>query len=166
MVGHILSCELALGLVARLRSRYLVLSTRVAATSQRYDDRIAGNDKAFAELLLWKRELSSLPPRPFTRHRRPLDYVLVSDASDHALGALVRRSPGTIAVGYEFDRRLLWHEETWSSCLREMTGYYHAFVCLSRRVDLRGTAVEIVGDHQACEIILAGVSAPTRTATS
>lgn len=155
VVGHILSCELALGLVARLRSRYLILSTRAAATSQRYDDRIAGNDKALAELLLWKRELSSLPPQPFTRHRRPLDYVLVSDASDHALGALVRRSPGTIAAGYEFYRRLLWHEEAWSSCLREMTGYYHAFVCLSRRVDLRGTAVEIVGDHQACEIIFA-----------
>ena len=65
VVGHILSCELALGLIARLRSRYLILSTRAAATAQRYNDRIVGSDKALAELLLWKHDLRSMPPQPF-----------------------------------------------------------------------------------------------------
>ena len=155
VVGHILSCELALGLIARLRSRYLILSTRAAATAQRYNDRIVGSAKAFAELLLWKHDLRSMPPQPFVRHRRPISYVLASDASDHALGALVRQSPGTLPIGYKFYRRLEPHERTWSSCLREMTGYAHGFAGLSRRVDLRDTGVEILGDHQACEVIFA-----------
>ena len=155
VVGHILSCELALGLIARLRSRYLILSTRAAATAQRYNDRIVGSDKALAELLLWKHDLRSMPPQPFIRHRRPISYVLASDASDHALGALIRQSPGTLPTGYKFYRRLEPHERTWSSCLREMTGYAHGFACLSRRVDLRDSGVEILGNHQACEVIFA-----------
>ena len=96
-----------------------------------------------------------MPPQPFVRHRRPISYVLASDASDHVLGALIRQSPGTLPIGYKFYRRLEFHERTWSGCLREMTGYAHGFACLSRRVDLRDTGVEILGDHQACEGIFA-----------
>ena len=145
----------AISYPARLRSRYLILFTRAAATAQRYNDRIVGTEKAFAELLLWKHDLRSMPPQAFVRHRRPISYVLASDASDHALRALIRQSSGTLLIGYKFYRRLELHERTWSSCLREMTGYDHGFPCLSHPVDLRDTGVEILGDHLACEVIFA-----------
>ena len=88
-----------------------------------------------------------MPPQPFVRHRRPISYVLASDASDHTLGTLIYQSHGTLPIGYKFYRRFELHERTWSSCLRDMTGYAHSFACLSRRVDLRDTGVEVLGRH-------------------
>ena len=50
-------------------------------------------------------------------------------------------------------RRLLPHEATWSSALRELVGYCDALLTLCKKRDVNGTVAEIVGDSLCCHYI-------------
>ena len=155
LVGQILSLQLSLGLVCRLRSRYLLLAVRDAARAQNYNAVVPIRGRALDELHLWAGSLTHLPEEPMYTHMRRADYVLECDASDHALGAIVVSAPQSSFVGACFHRRLRDDEAQWGSLLREMTGYRDAVLTLARRAHLRGTMVEIVGDAQSAGYVFA-----------
>ena len=93
LVGQILPLQLSLGLVCRLRSRYLLLAVRDAAQAQNYNTVVPLLGRALDELHLWAGSLTHLPEEPMYKHMRRADYVLECDASDHALGAIVVPAP-------------------------------------------------------------------------
>ena len=155
LVGQILSLQLSLGLVCRLRSRYLLLAVRDAARAQNYNAVVPIRGRALDELHLWADSLTHLPDEPMYTHMRRAHYVLECDASDHALGAIVVSAPQSSFVGACFHRRLRDDEAQWGSLLREMTGYRDAVLTLARRAHLRGTMVEIVGDAQSAGYVFA-----------
>ena len=145
LIGQIISLELALGIVCRIRSRYLLLTVAAAARSGNYYLMVTIRDRALSELRLWAGSLSHIPERPMRASLRPPDVVIESDASDHAPGAIITECFDPALVGKHIWRRLLPREVAWGSALREMTGYNHATEVLSRLIDLRGKAVLIVG---------------------
>ena len=153
LAGQVMSMQLALGLTCRLRSRYLLHSVRDAARRNDYRGHTCLCQRAAAEAQLFAYELDSLEAQPMHKHRRVADYVLHCDASDHALAAIVIKAPDGEDVRTPFYRRLGHHEATWSSSLRELTGYRDAYFTLSGRHDLRGRVVEIVGDSLCCHYI-------------
>jgi len=94
---------------------------------------------------------------PHDEYLRPVTFRLHCDASDSAVaGILVERPEGTFPRA-KFWRKLTASESKWSSCLREMTGYMHSLASLVRAQpdELRGGAVEMVGDHKAAVYIFA-----------
>ena len=153
LAGQVMSMQLALGLVCRLRSRYLLHSVRDAARRNDYRGSTRLCQRAANEAQLFAFELDSLEAQPMHKHLRVADYVLHCDASDHALAAIVVKAPDGEEVRTPFYRRLGHHEATWSSSLRELTGYRDAYFTLSGRHDLRGRVVEIVGDSLCCHYI-------------
>jgi len=155
LIGQIISLELALGIACRIRSRYLLLTIAAAARSGNYNLMVTIRDRALSELRLWAGSLSHIPERPMHASLRPPDVVIESDASDHALGAIITECFDPTLVGKHIWRRLLPREMAWGSTLREMTGYDHATEVLSRLVDLRGKVVLIVGDAQSARFVFA-----------
>ena len=155
LVGQVISLQLALGLVCRLRSRYLLLAVRDAARAQDYNRVVTLAGRALEEVALWACSLEDMREQPMHKHLRRADFVLECDASDHALGAIVVKAPDGEFVGMRFHRRLHEHEQQWGSLLREMTGYRDAIATLARRADLQGTVVEIVGDAQSAQYVFA-----------
>ena len=158
VIGQIQSMHLALGITCRIRSRYLNLFVKLALLAGRtYDGTMAVTDRALAELHLWERDAATAGRRPMHEYLRAPDYVLHCDASDSALAGIVVQAPEGAARGSRFWRRLSARESAWSSCLREMTGYRHSLAALVRERGerLRGTVVEIVGDHRAAVFIFA-----------
>ena len=83
--NHEPATTVALGLVCRLRSRYLLHSVRDAARANDYRVYTTLNARAAAEAELFARQLDSLKAQPMHKHMRRADYVLHCDASDHAL---------------------------------------------------------------------------------
>jgi hypothetical protein len=147
LIGQIISLELALGIVCRIRSRY----------------------RALNELRLWAGSLNHIPERPMRASIRRADVVIESDASDHALGVIITECFDPSLVGKHIWRRLLPHEVAWGSTLREMTGYNHATEVLSRLINLRDKVVLIVGDAQSAKYVFAREAArwwTTRRASS
>jgi len=157
VVGQILSMQLALGLVCRLRSRYLLLAVRRAAIEGNYNLIVAVHGRALDELELWREQATTLAASPMHVHLRRPDFVLECDASDHALGAIIVKAPnGQQHVGgAKFYRRLRPHEARWGSLLRELTGYRDALRTLSRRTKLEGLCVSVVGDALSATYIFA-----------
>ena len=102
VVGHILSCELALGSCAAPES---LSNPTNSSHSSAYNDRIVGSDKALAELFLWKNDLRSMPPQLFVRHRRPSTTFSPPTPQTTRSGRSFP-SPGTLPTGYKFYRRL------------------------------------------------------------
>ena len=153
LAGQIMSLQLALGLVCRLRSRYLLHSVRDAARTNDYRGYTTLNARAAAEAELFAHQLDSLEAQPMHKHMRRADYVLHCDASDHALAAIVTVAPAEKDVRAQFYRRLLPHEEIWSSALRELVGYRNALLTLCKSRDMHGKVVEIVGDSLCCHYI-------------
>jgi hypothetical protein len=149
--------QLALGLVCRLRSRYLMLAVRAAAVASNYNIFVEVSGRALDELELWRDQASSMTEAPMHVHRRRPDYVLKCDASDHALGAIVVKAPGARQrmVGAQFHRRLRADETAWGSLLRELTGYRDAIRTLGRRSPLAGSVVSVVGDAKSATYIFA-----------
>ena len=88
-----ISLQLALGLVCRLRSRYLLLVVRDAARAQDYNRIAWVMGRALEELKLWAGSLEDMPEQPMLKHLRRADFVLECDATDHALGAFVVKAP-------------------------------------------------------------------------
>ena len=157
VVGQVLSMQLALGLVCRLRSRYLMLTVRAAAVAGDYNMMVTVAGRALDELTLWREQASTLEPAPMRAHRKRPDYVLECDASDHALGAIVVKAPGIRQrmVGAQFYRRLRANEVLWGSLLRELTGYRDAIRTLARRTELKKSTVSVVGDAKSATYIFA-----------
>ena len=168
LIGQILSMRLALGLVCRLRSRYLMLAVKPAAISGKYNKNTVVAGRALDELLLWNEDVTSLAASPMQPHLRPVDYVMEADASDHALGAIVVKTPVERADlnGLKIYRRLLPHEALWGSLLREMTGYRDAVHTLAQTAPLAGTVVEVVGDAQSATFIFANGGSQVQDAST
>jgi len=150
LVGQIWSMQLALGLVCRLRARYLMRCVREAQRDGDYGRAVVVDGKARSEVELFAGSLAHVPRRPLHPHLRRPDLVLESDASGRGAGARA----------FTFDRQ--WssdhihrffgeRERGFSSTLREMLGYAHAFVVLAQLYPerLRSCLVEIVGDSAA-----------------
>ena len=155
LIGQIVSLELALGIICRIRSRYLLLTVAAAARVGNYSLIVSIRDRALSELRLWAGSLSHIPERPMRASLRPPDVVIESDASDHALGAIVTECFDPSLVNKRIWRRLLPNEVAWGSTLREMTGYNHATEVLSRLTNLRGKVILIVGDAQSARFVFA-----------
>ena len=109
-VGQILSMQLALGLVCRLRSRHLLFWVRDAA--RRGDDSglMALNARAADEASLFAGQVDTLVDQPMHKHLWKADYVLHCDASDNALATIIVSAPTQEDVRAPFYRRLLPHE--------------------------------------------------------
>jgi len=158
LTGQIWSMQPALGLICRLRCRYLTLCMLPAARAQQYGMVVHLVDRAREETTLWARSLRQLPRMPLQTHLRRADVVLECDASATAVAAIVVKiSEGMVAEGSEIHRELSWRERHWSSCLREMVGYAHAVKALLHRhgAKLRGKCMEIVGDSKAASCVFA-----------
>ena len=154
--GQIQSMQLAYGIKCRTRSRYLLLAVRLAlAGSPDYDAFVAPGARALEELALWGADIDTSARQPMHVHLRRPDFIIECDASDSALAGIVVRAPEGALVGGQFWRRLGATEATWSSCLREMTGYEFCFATLAGTNDLRDADAEIVGDHRAAAFIFA-----------
>ena len=153
VVGQVISLQLSLGLVCRLRTRHLIHAVREAARANNYSTKVELGERAAAELAHWQGDLNGMPATPMHAHRREADVKVHCDASDHALAAIVVRSPSDTFTGAKFYRRLRDHEAAWSSALRELTGYHDAVLTLAKRGGMKGLLVEIVGDSQACKYI-------------
>ena len=85
--------QLALGLVCRLRSRYLMHAVAEAAGPEDYDRTVKIAGRAWEELLHWVDELDELPESFMHEHLRVADCVLHFDASNHALVVIVVQAP-------------------------------------------------------------------------
>jgi hypothetical protein len=153
LAGQVISLQLALGLVCRLRSRYLLHSVRDAARTGDYSGFTVLSERAAEEAELFGYQLDTFRDQPMHKHKRKADYVMHCDASDHALAAIVIKAPDEEDVRRPFYRRLQPHEAAWSSVLRELTGYRDAYLTLRRRRDMSGMVVEIVGDSLCCQFI-------------
>jgi len=112
LAGQIISMQLALGLVCRLRSRYLLHSVRDAARANDNRGYTMLNARAAAEAKLFAHQLDSLEAQPMHKHMRRAEYVLHCDASDHALAAIITVATSEEDVRAHFYRRLLPHELT------------------------------------------------------
>jgi len=156
LVGQIWSMQLALGLVCRLRARYLMRCVREAQRVGDYGRAVAVDGKAQNEVELFAGSLAHVPRRPLHPHLRWPDLVLESDASGRSAGARAftfDRQWSSEPIHRFFDER----ERGFSSTLREMLGYAHAFVVLARLYParLRSCLIEIVGDSAASARIFA-----------
>ena len=89
LVGQIISMQLALGLVCRLRSRYLLHSVREAARAGDYRGVTGLCSRAMDEVKLFATQVDALEEQPMHKHKRKADYVMHCDASDHALAAII-----------------------------------------------------------------------------
>ena len=151
LVGQIISIQLALGLVCRLRSRYLLHSVREAARAGDYRGVTGLCSRAMDEVKLFATQVDALEEQPMHKHKRKANYVMHCDASDHALAAIITEAPTEEDTRQPFYRRLWPHEATWSSVLRELTGYRDAYMTLRRRRNMSGMVVEVVGDSLCCQ---------------
>jgi hypothetical protein len=154
LAGQILSMQTALGLVCRVRSRYIANCIRPAARVQQYSMIVAVSERARHEIELWARDLRALPLMPLTPHLRCPDFRLDADASATATAALF----SNLSSGGEpelIHRELSEAERRKSSTLRELLGYAHAVRVIADRhgEQLRGQLVEVVGDSQAAAAI-------------
>ena len=122
LVGQVLSLQLSLGLVCRLRSRYLLLAIRDSARALNYNTAVFIVGRALVELRLWAGPLSHLPEEPMYTRMRRADYAHGCDASDHAPGPIVVTAPQGSFMGACFRRRLRDEEAQRGSLLREMMG--------------------------------------------
>jgi len=150
LAGQIWSMQPALGLVCRLRARYMMRCVRDAQRDLDYGRTVSVDDAAWAEVELFAGSLEHVPRRPLHLHLRRPDYVLESDASARGGGALAFSFDRSWASG-PIHRFFTARERTFSSTLREMLGYDHALAALAEREPerLRGRLVEIVGDSAA-----------------
>ena len=153
LVGQIISLQLALGLVGRVRSRYLLHSVRGTVRAGDYRGFTTLGERAADETALFAYQLNSFEDQPMHKHKRKADYVLHCDASDHALAAIIIKDPDEKDVQRPFYRRLHPQEVGWSSVLRELTGYHDAYLTLRRRRNMSGKVIEIVGDSLYCRCI-------------
>ena len=153
LAGQIISLQLALGLICRLRSRYLLDAIKEAARVGNYNLYVALKAKAVSEVKLFALGLDKLSDQPIHMYQRAPDFVLHCDASDSALAAIVISEPGAPDKQLMIRRRLDEHEVRWSSMLRELEGYRHSYATLRQRRNLGGTVVEIVGDSLCCHYI-------------
>ena len=159
LCGQVWSMQTALGLVCRLRSRYLTLCLLPAARRQHYGMLVRVEGRAREELQLWARRVHALPRMPLHTHLRRPDVVLECDASASALASIVLLVPSELSglEGMRIHRLLDARERRGSSCLREMLGYAHAVRTFASRHQgrLGGFVVEIVGDSKAASYVFA-----------
>jgi len=141
----------ALGLVCRLRCRYILLALLPAAHAQNYSMFVPAMERAVREIELWAGDLDHLERQPLQCLSRAPGVVLRCDASATAVAAITVSVDGGEVVGTGFIHRALgpWERRA-SSGLREMLGYAHAVKTLARCEGgrLRGKVVEVVGDSQ------------------
>jgi hypothetical protein len=109
LIGQIVSMP-ALGLICRLRSRYLMLAVRDAAGAGDYNMCVSITWRALDELAFWRDKLTTLREAPMYTHLRQPDFVLECGASDQALGAMLVSSPSGMeasVTAFKSHRRLL-----------------------------------------------------------
>jgi len=154
LAGQVMAMQSALGLVCRIRSRYVLHCVAPAAAAVNYGMLVGVPERARAEIELWANDLRDLPVMPLTPHTRVPEFRLEADASASAVAAILT----DLGSGTEIERihrELSEAERRKSSTLRELLGYANAVRVISRRHGgrLRGRLVEIVGDSQAAEAI-------------
>jgi hypothetical protein len=108
-VGQIISLQLALGLVCRWRSRYLLLSVRDAARAGDYRGFTMLHERAAEEVELFAYQLGSFEDQPMHKYKCKADYVMHCDASDHTLAAIIIKAPDEEDERRPFYRRLRPH---------------------------------------------------------
>ena len=158
LTGQVWSMQPALGLICRIRSRYLTLSMLPAAHRQQYGMVIKVSERAIIELTTWAHRVRHLPRMPLHQHLRRPDIVLECDASARAVaGIVVSVSAGMDFNGIQIHRELDERERRYSSCLRELLGYAHSVRTLAAEhpAHLRGRVLEIVGDSKASSYVFA-----------
>ena len=106
LVGQIISLQLALGLVCRLRSRYLLHSVRGTVRAGDYRGFTTLGERAADETALFAYQLNSFEDQPMHKHKRKADYVIHCDASDHALAAIIIKAPDEKDAQRPFYRHL------------------------------------------------------------
>mmetsp|Transcript_11017 Transcript_11017/g.23048 ORF Transcript_11017/g.23048 Transcript_11017/m.23048 type:complete len:616 (-) Transcript_11017:203-2050(-) len=164
LAGHLLSMQLALGLVVRLRSRYLLQSIRSASAAQDWRRLVQLSTRARGEVLRWLVDVTTLKPQPLHPHRvSSFDFELQVDTSDFATGGVVTRTPsGPCSIPIREDLRD--GESELGSALRELRGYGRAFRALARRFPLQGRAVRMLVDASSAVHILRNGGSQTEDA--
>ena len=156
LAGQVMSMQIALGLVCRVRSRYILTCVRPAAAARRYGMLVPVSARARGEIELWAGELEQLPLMPLTVHTLAVDFRLEADASATAAAALFfDLGAGPDEEPERIVRSLTARERGKSSTLRELLGYAHggSVVAAAHGGRLRGRRLEIVGDSQAAGAI-------------
>ena len=145
VAGHIASLTLALGVVCRLRSRYMLSACRSASISQNWDVTLPLPFRARDEVKWWVHNLAIIKPRKFNSFLRKPSFRLTADASDSAQAAWLDMRPGgacRIPVRREFDVM----EQSKGSMHRELIGYRDTLKWLIRSYDVRGHVILLIGD--------------------
>mmetsp|Transcript_26121 Transcript_26121/g.35943 ORF Transcript_26121/g.35943 Transcript_26121/m.35943 type:complete len:475 (-) Transcript_26121:37-1461(-) len=145
VAGHINSLSLALGVVCRLRSRYMLLACRPACISENWDAPVVLSEQALAEVSWWIRNLSSIRPRRIDAFLRKPSFRPTADASDSAQAAwldLTPAGPCRVPIRREFSP----HERALGSMRRELIGYRDTLKWLVRSYDVRGQVILLIGD--------------------
>jgi ribonuclease HI len=97
VAGHILSLYLALGVVTRLRTRYLyrdLLPVSTSSTRAAWNRRIRLSDAAYKDVAFWRENLEQLPPTAIQAAPPCPRHVLYTDAGDDGWGAALHLNSG------------------------------------------------------------------------
>jgi hypothetical protein len=148
LVGHVMSMHLALGLVCRLRSRYLLLSIRQAAVDGSWGATVYLSPRALEEVLFWIYDLHSLTPQPLRPHMLVPTFFAEADTSDSACAAIITRTPAG-PCNVPVLRYLLPEEVSLGSALRELKGYLHTLMVIVREYQVAGHVVQLTVDALA-----------------
>ena len=137
IVGQVMSMSLALGPIARLRTRALYADINNCTSWYAY---VTLSDEAKDELLFWQSNIVSLNSQPIW-FESGATRVVYSDASDSGYGGY------TIEVGPQISHGA-WseHEAQWSSTWRELKAVYE--VLRSLAPTLRGHTIKWFSDNQ------------------
>jgi len=145
VAGHAASSVLALGPVARLRSRYLMSSLRFMREDSCWDQTVLLDPRAIEELHCLQRLILDYVPQRIFKFCTAPDFIMSSDASDTAVAAIIHRDrSGPCAV--PIWRLMTDAEKAAGSMLRELGGYRHALRTLYRHYPVRGAIVKLTGD--------------------
>lgn len=99
VAGHILSLYLALGAIARLRSRFLYRDVYRASLGEiSWDSRVPLSEEARQDVVFWTEALASLPPSPIHPPPPCPRHVLYTDAGEHSWGANLYLDTGHFTI--------------------------------------------------------------------
>ena len=98
VAGHILSLFLALGVITRLRTRYLYRDIRPASLGQQsWDSMVSISEEAYADVLFWRLCLPTLPPTPIHAPPPQPRHVFYTDAGEDGWGATFYQGSGYLS---------------------------------------------------------------------
>ena len=145
VAGHIGSLSLALGIVCRLRCRYLLACCQSACVSGRWDDPVPISSRARAEIDWWLDHIRDLRPQPIHAFARKPDFRMSADASDSAQAAWLERTPEG-SCNIPIRRSFSAAECRLGSMLRELIGYRDSLRWLVTNYNVTGRVILLIGD--------------------